>query len=93
MTSQALMIDSLIRASNAQTQHGQTQQDQTQAPSIEAVAMDQQRSRLLKAMKSQYQLDQQVKFLHLQAEADSLLQQLQSLKQQRQALVTLASSQ
>lgn len=79
MTSQ-LMIDSSIRVSNAQTQH-----NQTQAQSAEAVAVDQQRSRLIEAMKSQYQLDQQVKFLHLQAEADSLLQQLQSLKQQRQA--------
>lgn len=42
-------------------------------------------SRLLKAMKSQYPLDQQVKFLHLQADAESLLQQLQAIKQQRQA--------
>lgn len=74
MTSQ-LATDSPIRASNAQAQ--QTQSD-------EAVAVDQQRSRLIKAMKSQYQLDQQVKFLHLQAEADSLLQQLQAVKQQRQ---------
>jgi hypothetical protein len=41
-------------------------------------------SRLLEAMKSQYQLDQQVKFLHLQAETETLLQQLQVLKQQRQ---------
>ncbi|MBW4472201.1 MAG: hypothetical protein KME45_17615 [Stenomitos rutilans HA7619-LM2] len=47
-------------------------------------AVDQQRSRLIEAMKAQYRLDQQVKFLHLQAEADSLLQQLQTLKQQRQ---------
>ncbi|MBC7972140.1 MAG: hypothetical protein H7Z11_18775 [Verrucomicrobia bacterium] len=75
MTSQ-LATDSPIRASNTQVQ--QTQSD-------EAVAVDQQRSRLIKAMKSQYQLDQQVKFLHLQAEADSLLQQLQAVKQQRQA--------
>ncbi|MBD2019736.1 hypothetical protein H6F43_05980 [Leptolyngbya sp. FACHB-36] len=42
-------------------------------------------SRLLEAMKSQYPLDQQVKFLHLQADAESLLQQLQAMKQQRQA--------
>ncbi|AFY32007.1 hypothetical protein [Calothrix sp. PCC 7507] len=33
--------------------------------------------------KSYYQDDQQVKFMHLQAEVDSLLQQLQSLKQQK----------
>jgi hypothetical protein len=43
--------------------------------------------RLMKLMKSLYQADQQVKYLHLQAEVDSLLQQLQILKQQRQALV------
>ena len=43
-------------------------------------------SRLLEAMKSQYQLDQQVKFLHLQAETETLLQQLQVLKQQRQGM-------
>jgi hypothetical protein len=41
-------------------------------------------SRLLEAMKSQYRLDQQVKFLHLQAETETLLQHLQVLKQQRQ---------
>lgn len=42
-------------------------------------------SRLLAAMKSQYQLDQQMKFLDLQAEAETLLQQLQAIQQQRQA--------
>lgn len=75
MTSQ-LMIDSPIRVSETQTQPKQ---------SLEASGLDKQRARLIEAMKAQYQLDQQVKFLHLQAEADSLLQQLQSLKQQRQA--------
>ena len=39
--------------------------------------------RLLELMKSTYQADQQVKYLHLQAEVESLLQQLQILKQQR----------
>lgn len=34
-------------------------------------------------MKSPYNVDQQVKFLHLQAEVDTLLLQLQTLKQQR----------
>ena len=33
--------------------------------------------------KSYYQDDQQAKFQHLQAEVDSLLQQLQNLKQER----------
>jgi hypothetical protein len=43
-------------------------------------------SRILEAMKTQYRLDQQVKFLSLQAETESLLQQLQALKQQRAAV-------
>jgi hypothetical protein len=33
--------------------------------------------------KSVYKVDQQEKFLHLQAEVESLLEQLQSLKEQR----------
>lgn len=33
--------------------------------------------------KSYYQDDQQAKFMHLQAEVDSLLQQLQQMKQQK----------
>lgn len=41
-------------------------------------------SRFLQVMKSVYQADQQAKFLDLHAEADSLLQQLQQLKQQRE---------
>ena len=41
--------------------------------------------RLMELMKSTYQTDQQVKYLHLQAEVESLLQQLQILKQQRLA--------
>ena len=35
--------------------------------------------------KPPYQIDQQVKFLHLEAEIESLVLQLQSLKQQRLA--------
>ncbi len=38
----------------------------------------------MKSMKSVYPADQQVKFLHLQAEVESLLHQLQILKQNRQ---------
>ncbi len=41
--------------------------------------------RLTALMKSLYQADQQVKYLHLQAEVESLLQHLQILKQQRQS--------
>lgn len=81
MTSQPI-VDSPVRASDLQPQP-------KQAP--EATAINQQRSRLIEAMKSQYQLDQQVKFLHLQAEADSLLQQLQTLKQQRQTVEASSS--
>ncbi|NEQ71203.1 MAG: hypothetical protein F6J86_14255 [Symploca sp. SIO1B1] len=40
-------------------------------------------SRVLELMKSLYQADQQVKYLHLQAEVDSLLQYQQIIKQQR----------
>lgn len=39
--------------------------------------------RVMKLMKSLYQTDQQVKYLHLQAEVESLLQLLQTLKRQR----------
>ena len=38
---------------------------------------------ILELMKSLYQADQQVKYLHLQAEVDSLLQHQQIIKQQR----------
>ncbi|NET58837.1 MAG: hypothetical protein F6K47_22610 [Symploca sp. SIO2E6] len=40
-------------------------------------------TRLLELMKSLYPTDQQVKYLHLQAEVDSLLQHQQIIKQQR----------
>lgn len=40
--------------------------------------------RAIKSLKSLYQVAQQVKFLHLQAEVDLLLQHLQMLKKQRQ---------
>ena len=38
----------------------------------------------LRKMTQCYQADQQVKYLHLQAEIDVLIQQLQSLKHQKQ---------
>ncbi len=43
-------------------------------------------SRILEAMKTQYRLDQQAKFLSLQAETESLLRQLQAVKQQRESV-------
>lgn len=47
--------------------------------------------RLIQMLKSLYQADQQVKFLHLQAEADYLLQELQTLKVQKQSPQNQAS--
>jgi hypothetical protein len=44
-------------------------------------------ARRLKVMKSLYQVDQQAKFLHLQAETNSLLEQLQTLKGQRDSSI------
>jgi hypothetical protein len=41
------------------------------------------RTRVINAMRSIYQADHQAEFLDLQAEADSLLQQLQKLKHKR----------
>jgi hypothetical protein len=38
-------------------------------------------------MKCLYQTDQQMKYLHLQAEIELLLQHLQTMKQQRMAMV------
>ncbi|KAM3095885.1 hypothetical protein ACKFKF_23680 [Phormidesmis sp. 146-12] len=43
--------------------------------------------RSLEKMKAIYQADQQAKFLNLHAETESLLQQLQSLKQQRAQVI------
>ena len=40
-------------------------------------------ARKVDSVKCPYQADQQVKFLHLQAEIDSLLLQVQTLKRQR----------
>lgn len=51
-----------------------------------ASPLDSRQSRLLEAMKTQYRLDQQMKFLNLQAETESLLQQLKAIKEQRQTL-------
>lgn len=40
-------------------------------------------TRKIESVKSPYQADHQVKFLHLQAEIDSLLLQVQTVKQRR----------
>jgi hypothetical protein len=47
-------------------------------------ASDREWARSLEKMKALYQADQQTKFLNLHAETESLLHQLQVLKQQRQ---------
>lgn len=49
--------------------------------------------RMMEKMKSVYQADQQLKLLNLQAEVETLLQQLQNLKQQRLTEDTEISSQ
>lgn len=54
----------------------------TQSPSPASRSLASQNT-LLTPMKSSYQPDQQVKFLHLQAEVEVLLQELQALKKQR----------
>lgn len=43
--------------------------------------------RLLQSMKAQYRSEHQVEFLHLQAEAESLLQKLHAIKRQREEVV------
>lgn len=49
-----------------------------------SVDSDQEWARSLEKMKALYQVDQQTKFLNLHAETESLLHQLQVLKQQRE---------
>ena len=41
------------------------------------------RDRLIELMKSMYQAEHQVEFLHLQAEADTLIQELRTLTSKR----------
>lgn len=41
--------------------------------------------RLIQLMKSHYQADQQVKYLHLQAEVEALLGQLKTIQKQKTA--------
>jgi hypothetical protein len=53
-------------------------------PQFEKAAEARRQARIMEALKVQYRADQQEKFLHLQAETDSLLQQLRAMKQQRE---------
>jgi hypothetical protein len=84
MTSQALITKTPVNTSASATVVRSAQE------SSRVDAFDRQ-SRVLEAMKSQYPVDQQLKFLHLQAEAESLLQQLQVLQKQRQTTSDLGS--
>lgn len=77
MTNQTMISDRSVNASDATAARG--------SRSATSTSLEYQ-SRLLESMKTQYQLDQQVKFLHLQAEAETLLQQLKVIKQQREAV-------
>jgi hypothetical protein len=70
---------SLVSASSSQSA--------TQPTPASDIALETQRlTRLMQAMKAQYQADQQAKFLNLHAEAEDLLEQLRRLKQQRETL-------
>ncbi len=53
-----------------------------------AAISDQEWARSLEKMKALYQAEQQTKFLNLHAETESLLHQLQSLKQQRDQAIS-----
>ncbi len=54
-----------------------------QSDSLQVTQSDRSDLIFLEKMKAVYQADQQAKFLNLHAETESLLQQLQTLKQQR----------
>ena len=57
---------------------------ESQKSSIERTATASSNQSNLPKMTRCYQADQQVKYLHLQAEIEVLLQELQTLKQQKQ---------
>jgi hypothetical protein len=55
-------------------------------------ANSQQQARIMQLTKCLYQVDQQEKFLNLQAEVESLIQQLQTIKAQKVTLETESTS-
>lgn len=75
MTSQTLIAERSSSASGPTTLPSSS--DQTASLSS--------RSNVSESLKTPYPLDQQMKFLHLQAETETLLQQLRIIKQQREA--------
>lgn len=72
-----------LRNSNGQSSNTAVCEPQLEQSAYTAVGVE---SRAIARMKSLYQADQQAKFLNLHAETESLLQQLQTLKQQRQSV-------
>lgn len=76
MTSQLLMSNRSATISRSHSTGGDSQMVTTQGLSTNSVHSQ-------VSMKSIYQADQQVKFLHLQAEVETLLLELQTLKQHR----------
>ncbi len=71
------------------TTHSNSQSSNTavcEHPQNHSSVSDHEWARSLEKMKALYQADQQTKFLNLHAETESLLHQLQSLKQQRQEI-------
>ncbi len=72
-------MSTVILSSRETNQTVNTQQTSQVSASSDAAG-----DRLLHLMRSVYQADHQVKLLHLHAEADTLLQQLQVALKQRQ---------
>lgn len=77
MSAQLLMSNSSSTLSRPQTQTGNSEIASSAVRSTVCAA------RKVDLAKCPYRADQQVKFLHLQAEVESLLLQLQTIKQQR----------
>ena len=76
MSTQLLMSNSSSTLSRPQTEPSNSEMASS---SVRSTSF----ARKVDSVKCPYQADQQVKFLHLQAEIESLLLQVQSLKQQR----------
>lgn len=69
----------------SQVQMSNCPSTRTQSPvASDASVSSPSRNQPIESMKSPYQADQQVKFLHLQAEIETLLLQLQTIKQRQE---------
>lgn len=78
-----------VSSSESSLPTSDTAVDLSQADSSETAPATDDQICWIEVRQSTYQPDQQVELLHLQAEADALLLQLQALRQKRQ-LTTLA---